>query len=38
MLYIQTKMEYEVLHDFEKQEVGDLSVNKGDIVTLLSVR
>ena len=32
------RMDYEVLHDFVKQEEGDLSVNIGDVVTLLSVR
>ncbi|XP_067942220.1 nephrocystin-1-like [Watersipora subatra] len=34
----ETRINYEVLHDFEKQEKGDLSVKKGEIVTLCSVR
>lgn len=35
---LQTKIEYEAVHNFDKQEKGDLSVREGDIVTLLSVR
>lgn len=35
---LQMKVDYEVLHDFDKQEEGDLTVKTGEVVTLISIR
>lgn len=31
-------MDYEVIHDFDKQEEGDLTMKTGEVVTLISIR